>query len=90
MAVTASQAVAVSTSAVLLSSVDGDGVTGQSLLLTNKGSVELVLGPSSVTAGAGYRVAAGASVSVDLGVGEALYGVVASGSTTIDVLRMGV
>lgn len=89
MAVTASQAVAVGTSAVLLSAAESDGVTGQSLLLTNKGSVELVLGPSSVSAGAGYRVAAGATVPVDLGVGEALHGVVASGSTTVDVLRTG-
>lgn len=90
MATAASQAVAVGTSAVALSATETDSSVGQSLLLTNKGAVELVLGGSGVTSATGYRLAAGASVTVQLGSGDALYGVVTSGSTTVDVLRTGV
>jgi hypothetical protein len=52
----------------------------------------LILGPAGVTASDGVRVpvVAGTVIAVDLALGrEELYGVVASGTLAVDVLRVG-
>lgn len=55
------------------------------------GGATVFLGGSDVTTSDyGYSLAAGGEVAVELLKGEALYGVVASGTTTVNVLRIGV
>lgn len=89
MAVTSAQ-VSVTTTATLLSAVESDDRSGSSLLASNQGAVTVYLGSDSVTTGAGFPLAAGSSMSVDLQPGESLYGIVASGTCTVAVLRVGV
>jgi hypothetical protein len=49
------------------------------------------LGPSKVTAGDGYDLAAGVSVVVELGPGEVLYAIrSAAADAVLSVLRLGV
>lgn len=79
-----SNLVAVGTAATVLGGPDGDGVT---LLLKNAGAAAVDLGPAGVATGAGYPLAAGDIVSVDLAPGEALYAVAASGTVNVGVLR---
>ncbi|MFF0183551.1 hypothetical protein [Streptomyces sp. NPDC005244] len=85
-------AVSVATTATLLSGADGDNVAGQSIYVTNAGANPIFLGGSGVTTATGYPVAAGASLpwAVALGVGEALYGIVAAATESAKVLRTGV
>lgn len=84
--------VAVGTSATLLSGADGDAIVGQCVYVTNAGANPIFLGGSGVTTVTGYSLAAGASLpwAVQLGVGEALYGVVAAATENAKVLRTGV
>jgi hypothetical protein len=63
------------------------------LVIVAQATGTLILGPAGVTAANGVRVpvAAGTIIAVDLDLGwEELYGVVASGSLAVDVLRVGV
>ncbi|MFW6034033.1 MAG: hypothetical protein ACOC9R_02755 [bacterium] len=72
MAVAGSR-VTVSTTAVALNTAD---VGGQTLVVKNTdGSNGADLGDSSVTAGAGYSLAAGATVTVELDAGDVLYAI---------------
>lgn len=86
MAVTAAR-FTVSTSAVALNTA---GVAGGWLEVKNTSANAADLGPSSVTAGAGYDLAAGASADVFLAAGEVLYAI-RSGAVdaTLAVLRTG-
>ena len=86
----AARRVSVATTATLLTSVPSDSVSGQSILVKNKGSADVDLGPSGVTAGAGFALSAGESVSVDLSPGESLYGIAASGTVSCHVFEGGV
>lgn len=83
--------VSVAATATVLGSAaaDRDGFT---VVVQNpSGGATVFLGGSGVTTtDYGYSLAAGAEVSVELLKGEALYGVVASGTTTVNVLRIGV
>lgn len=88
MAVSSAQ-VTVTTTAQELSQNEADGDGHATLLLSNNGSVDLYVGPSGVTTGTGFKVAAGASLSVDLSPGERLFGVTGS-SSSVHVLRTGV
>ncbi|MFJ4828398.1 hypothetical protein ACIP79_00430 [Streptomyces sp. NPDC088747] len=80
------------TSATLLTAADTDSVSGQSIYVTNAGSNPIFLGGSGVTTGTGYSLAAGASLPwpLVLGIGEALYGIVAASTENAKVLRTGV
>lgn len=90
MAVSSAQ-VTVGTSATLLSAADGDSIAGQSLYVSNAGPTAVVLGPSGVTATTGFTIASGVNFGpIELGTGEALYGIVASGTQAVGVLRTGV
>lgn len=84
MAVTAAR-VTVSTSAVALNTASPDG---QQLTLKNTSANAADLGASGVTAGAGFDLAAGATVTVTLKPGDVLYAIrSAAADATIAVLR---
>ena len=91
MAVSA-QRVSVGTSATsLVPSVDADSAAGQSLAVKNLGAASVFLGGSGVTTAAGWEVAAGdPPVTVDLPPGSTLYGIVASGTVSVQVMQVGV
>lgn len=86
MAVVAAQ-VAVSTTATKLSA-DSDG-GGASLLVQAPNGATLYVGGSTVTSAAGFPIPAGQTLSVDLPSFDELYGVLASGSGTASILRVG-
>ena len=80
--------VAVSTTPALLSA-DSDG-GGASVLVQAPASATLFVGGSTVTPATGFAVAAGQALSVDLpGPNDQLFGVLASGSGVVSVLRSG-
>lgn len=84
MAVTAAR-VTVSTSAVALNTAS---TAGQTLVLKNTSANAADLGPSTVTATAGFDLAAGATVTVELSAGDVLYAIrSAAADATIAVLR---
>jgi hypothetical protein len=58
-----------------------------SVLVYNNGAVTLYVGGAAVTTGTGVPVAAAASFTVDLGPGDDLYAVVASGTCDARVIR---
>jgi hypothetical protein len=90
MAITA-QRITASTSAVALNSAETDTVSGARLVITNTSANAADLGPSTVTAGTGYSLAANATVTVELGAGDQLYAIRSGASdATISVLRVGV
>lgn len=84
MAITTQQ-VTVGTAATELTSTDRGGRDGSRILVTP--SADVFVGNAQVTASNGYRVAAGGTFSDDLGVGERLYAVVASGTATVSVYQ---
>lgn len=90
MAVSAAQ-VSVTTTATALTTAETDSRSGESIAVTNTdASVAVYLGPAGVTSSTGYKLAAGASIGVDLDLGETLYGITASGTVVVGVLRTGV
>lgn len=88
MAVSSAQ-LTVSTSAVALAATESDGVFGFSLVIKNTGSTDVFLGAAGVTTSTGFALTAGATASVDLTSGEALFAVAAV-TGTVHVLRVGV
>lgn len=52
-------------------------------------TVDAFVGAAGVTAATGFRVPAGATLTLDLSSGERLFGVLASGTGTAYVLRSG-
>lgn len=91
MAIAAAR-VTVSTSAIALNAVETDVVSGCKLLIKNTSANAADLGPAGVTAGAGFDLAAGATVGpIELAGGELLYAIrTAAADATIAVLRIGV
>lgn len=63
--------------------------TYQSILVQAPAAATLYVGGSDVTSANGFPVAAGQSLAVDLLPHDELYGVLASGSGTASVLRLG-
>ncbi|WP_431897917.1 hypothetical protein [Nonomuraea sp. bgisy101] len=59
-----------------------------SLLVRNRGQVAADVGASDVAAGAGFELAPGDALSVDLAADSGLYAVTASGSTVLHVLQV--
>lgn len=92
--------VSVSTTATLLSGTETDDARGQTVVVQNPStSVDVFLGTASVTSSVyGYVLKASSStagnqlnaVAITLQAGETLYGIVASGTQTVNVLRTGV
>lgn len=89
MAVSA-QRITVSTTAVALNS-DADTIGGTTLLIKNTSANAADIGGSTVAATTGYDLAAGASVTIECGPGEVIYGIRSAASdATLAVLRLNV
>lgn len=83
-------AVTVATTATALGAGGGDGrgyVTTITVKPAAAGSAEVYLGPSGVTTATGLPL--GGGISFSLNAGEALYGIVASGTVAVRVLEHG-
>lgn len=87
MAVQAAQ-VSVTTSPTPLNTADPDALSVL-VRLPAAATASVYVGPSNVTTATGVELPAGAAITVDLG-GDVLYGIVASGTQTVHVLRLGV
>lgn len=84
MAVTTAR-VTVSTTAVALNPADSQGAL---LTLKNTSANAADLGPAGVTAGTGFDLAAGATLTIQLDAGDILYAIRSAASdATIAVLR---
>jgi hypothetical protein len=83
--------VSVGTTATLLSAASG-GRDGQTVLVQNPaGGANVYLGGTGVTtASYGYMLVGGSAFAIDLQIGESLYGVVASSTQSVSVIRQGV
>lgn len=89
MALTA-QRLTISTTAVALNT-DADTRAGCTLVIKNTSANAADLGPAGVTATTGFDLAAGATVTVELGPGEILHAIrSAAADATLAVLRIGV
>lgn len=77
--------VSVGTSATSLNTVDEEAWIR--VLVHNAGSADVFLGDGGVTTTTGLALGAGDTENVDLGPGDELHGIVASGSETVHVLR---
>jgi len=85
--------VSVGTTATLLTvAALGGGKDGSTILVQNpSGGVSVYLGGAGVTSSSyGYILAANSNISIELNQDEALYGVVASSTQSVAVLRQGV
>ena len=84
--------VSVATTATKLTGTTTDTRAGQTTLVQNPSAAaaSVFLGAAEVTtASYGHELVPGSSLSIDLATGEDLYGVVASGTITVNVLRGG-
>lgn len=85
--------VSVGTTATLLTvAASGGGRSGSSILVQNPAGGQVVfLGGAGVTSASyGFKLAVDSNISIDLDQDEALYGVVASSTQSVAVLRQGV
>jgi hypothetical protein len=91
MAITAAR-VTVSTTAVALNVAETDVVSGATLIIRNIDATDTAdLGPSGVTAGTGFRLAPGETVTVPLAAGDQLFAIrSAAADVDLTVLRIGV
>lgn len=81
--------VSVSTTATALAA-EGSISARRSHAIQNVSSVDVFLGDAGVTTTAyGHKLAAGASLTIDLDRSEALYGIVASSTANVAVLSAG-
>jgi hypothetical protein len=83
--------VSVGTTATLLSAAEA-GRDGQTLLVQNpSGGANVYIGGAGVTTTSyGYLLVAGSAFAIDLQAGEGIYGVVASSTQAVGVIRQGV
>jgi len=85
--------VSVGTTATLLTvATEGGGKDGSTILVQNPtGGQAVFLGGAGVTSSSyGYKLAIDSNISIELNQDEALYGVVASSTQSVAVLRQGV
>lgn len=88
MAVAASRATVASTGGgteVFTNDEDGGTVD---LNVRNRGSVAVYLGAPNVTTSTGYQLDPGEAVGVSLSAGEELYGITASSTAAVHVLKV--
>lgn len=76
--------VSVATTATRIATGDSDGCIAT---IKNIGSADVYLGGSSVTTATGLALGASAAMSLDLDAGENLYGIVATGTVLVRVMR---
>jgi hypothetical protein len=83
--------VSVGTTATLLSAIVA-GRDGQTVLVQNpSGAANVFLGGEGVTSTSyGYLLVGGSAFAIDLQAGESLFGVVASSTQSVSVIRQGV
>ena len=83
--------VSVAATTTLISAAEA-GRDGQTVLVQNPaGGATVYLGGAGVTtASYGFTLEGGVAFAIDLQVGEALYGVVASSTQSVSVIRQGV
>lgn len=87
----AGRRVTVTDAATRIDVADTDATFGRSVAVTNAGAAAIDVGGPDVTAGGGYSLAAGATISLDLQPGEALYGIAAATtSQPVHILEAGV
>jgi hypothetical protein len=78
-------------STALALNTDADVVSGTRLFVKNKGGAGVDLGASGVTAGAGYPLATGESLTFQLAAGEILYAIRSTGADVdLGIVRTGV
>ena len=85
--------VGLTTTATLLTvAASGGGKDGSTILIQNPaGGQAVFLGGAGVTSASyGFKLAVDSNISIDLDQDEALYGVVASSTQSVAVLRQGV
>jgi hypothetical protein len=82
--------VSVGIAAIRLDSADADSRADKSIAITNAGAAAVDLGGSDVTSGAGYSLAAGATITLDLGSSEQLFAIAASGTVDVHVIETGI
>lgn len=69
----------------------GEASVTRSVLLSNEGSVDVLVGGSGVTSTAyGAKLKAGTSLAFDLGAGDVLFGITPTGTATVRALHVGV
>lgn len=87
MALKTRQALSVGDTAIRLD--QGTGQAAQVIVTNKHVSADLTIGPLGLTAGNGYRLAASESISFDFNpTKDPVYGIVASGSVTVDVFTI--
>jgi hypothetical protein len=91
MAVVAASVTVATTATLLSASSETDHASGQSVMVkVPTGGATVYIGGSGVTSAAGFPVAAGEATAFDLSPEDALYGITASGTQAVNVLRTGV
>ena len=80
------------TATLLTVAASGGGKDGSTILIQNPtGGQAVFLGGAGVTSSSyGYKLAIGSDMSMELNQGEEVYGVVASSTQSVAVLRQGV
>jgi hypothetical protein len=82
-AVSASRVTVASTATVIAASTSARA----SIVVRNRGTVSVYLGGPTVTSSAGFELSAGDAIGIELWPGESLYGITASSTARVDVLR---
>lgn len=77
-------AVTVATTATLLATADADGET---ITVRNIGEADIFLGNASVTTANGFTLSATEALSFDFEGGASLYGICATGTVAVRILR---
>lgn len=83
------QAVSVGTAATRLDPITDGTIPKGSCAIRNNGAAIVYIGASGVTTANGYPLDPGREMSADLGPGDALYGIVASGTVECRVVEVG-
>lgn len=81
-----SSVVTIAATATLISPTSDDNVAGVSVSILNSGSVVVYIGGAGVTTANGYPIAAGSALSIGL-MSESVYGIVASGTSPVNILE---
>jgi len=62
-------------------------VGGATVIVRNPGTVSVYLGPTGVLTTTGFELAAGDAMSIPMGSGDTLYGIVASGTNVVHTME---
>lgn len=78
--------VTITNAATLITKTD---IGGRVVTIRHRGVNPIFLGGSNVATNTGFQLNAGESLSIDLASGDALYGIVASGTEPVHLLTAG-